>query len=304
MQLDTDEYEKWGLVFVLALTLECWIEGLVVEADLRDWIFHAVAATAAGAALYRRHAATVVAAGTVSAVAFLSDLERIVSTDTPLRFALPGLLLLAGAGVVFYGFFQSSQQPSVPRSGRGLSSVKARNTANKAVDIVGAVTLNPNLREDIRESKKDPAWTPFLLLGGVVAILYCMISAKWIRVDAFFGLTSRSLDFNDLRDVYEGIGVKYFAKNFYFEWGFTLPYVAAILGLTSAIGWLTKRFEVTAPLLYVVLAVEAFALLVHSAVLLGINDAVEEPQLLSGPWLGSLGIAAVMAGTWLASSSS
>ncbi|NCV87995.1 MAG: hypothetical protein EBW14_19520, partial [Oxalobacteraceae bacterium] len=82
MQLDTDEYEKWGLVFVLALTLECWIEGLVVEADLRDWIFHAVAATAAGAALYRRHAATVVAAGTVSAVAFLSDLERIVSTDT------------------------------------------------------------------------------------------------------------------------------------------------------------------------------------------------------------------------------
>ena len=288
------------MVFLLALTLECTIEGLVTDAEFRSWVFHAIAAATAGAALYRRTVVAVVATGSVSLVAFLSDLEMLISNDAPLRFVLPSLLLVAGAGILLYGFVQGSQRSNVAGPVRSPVSTRTRGVAGKVVDAAGAVAFVPNIRQELRESKDDPAWTPFLLIGGVLAIGYCMISAKWIRVDALFGLTSRSLDFNDLRDVYDSIGVKYFARNFYFEWGFMLPYLAALLGSITVLGWLTKQFRITPPMLYVVLAAEAVALLIHSAVVLGINDATDEPQLLAGPWIGSLGIAAIIAGTWLA----
>jgi len=291
-------------VFVFALTLECWVEGLVTDADLRAWIFHAIAALACGAALYRRHTALVVAAGGVSIVAFLSDLELIVSSSAPLRLAAPSLLLLVGAGVLFYGFFQTPQAPVSSGYNGPTLSPRTRATAGKLVDAAGTIAGVPTIRQDFKESKNDPAWTPFLLIGGTLAILYSMVSAKWIRVDAFFGLTSRSLDFNNVRDIYDAVGVKYFARSFYFEWGFLLPYLAAVLGAVSIVAWLTKRFSITPPILYVVLVVEAAALIVHTAVILGLTHAADEPQVLAGPWIGSLGIVAIMAGTWLSESRS
>jgi len=297
-----EEHEKWGLVFLLALTLECWIEGLVTDAELRTWVFHALAAIACGAALYRRHTALVMTAGGAAVISFLSDLEALVSIEAPLELVLPSLLLLFGAGVLFFGFFQTPQRPLASRPTRPTISPRTREAAGKVVDAAGAIAGLHNIRQDFKESKDDPAWTPFLLIGGVLATLYSMVSAKWIRVDAFFGLTSRSLDFNDVRDIYESIGVKYFAQNFYFEWGFLLPYAAAALGVVSLLSWFTKRFGVTPPALYVVLALEGAALLVHTALTLGLTHAAEEPQVLAGPWIGSLGIAGIMVGTWLSES--
>jgi len=302
MSTSSDEYEKWGLVFLLALTLECWIEGLVTDAELRTWMFHAIAALAAAAALYRRQTVSVVLAGAVSVIAFLNDLELLVAAEAPLRLLAPSLLLLVGAGVLFYGMSQSSQGTPVGLPARRSISPRTREAAGKVVDAAGAIAGLHNIRQDFKESKDDPAWTPFLLIGGVLATLYSMVSAKWIRVDAFFGLTSRSLDFNDVRDIYESIGVKYFAQNFYFEWGFLLPYAAAALGVVSLLSWFTKRFGVTPPALYVVLALEGAALLVHTALTLGLTHAAEEPQVLAGPWIGSLGIAGIMVGTWLSES--
>lgn len=294
-----EDNEKWGLVFILALTLECWIEGLVTDAEFRAWVLHAVAAIAAGVALYRRNTPLVALAGGVSIVAFLSDLELLISNEAPLRFAFPSALLLLGAGIIFYGLFQTPNRPQVALPAKRSLSPRTRDTAGKIVDAAGAIAGLPDIRKDFKQSKSDPAWMPFLLGGGVIAVLYCMISAKWIRIDAFFGLTRRSLDFNDVRAVYDSIGVKYFARSFYFEWGFILPYVAATLGAISLIGWLTKRFRVSAPYLYGVIGLEAVAFVVHTAVVLGINHAADEPMVLVGPWLGSLGIAAIIAGTWL-----
>jgi hypothetical protein len=304
MPTSADDYEKWGLVFLLALTLECWIEGLVTDAEFRTWMFHAIAALAAAAALYRRHTLPVVLAGAVSIIAFLNDLELLVSAELPLRYLAPSLLLLVGAGLLFFGMSQTSHRSPVATPARGPLAPRTRETAGKMVDAAGAIAGMPNIRNDLRESKSDPAWPPFLLGGGTICVLYIMLSAKWIRIDAFFGLTKRSLDFNDLREVYDSIGVKYFARNFYFEWGFILPYLAALLGAVSLIGWLTKRFRVDSPFLYGVLAIESIALIIHTAAVLGINHATEEPVVLAGPWLGSLGVAAIMAGTWLAESRS
>jgi len=304
MSTSSEEYEKWGLVFLLALTLECWIEGLATDAELRTWMFHAIAALAAAAALYRRHALSVAVAGAVSITAFLNDLELLVSAEAPLRLLAPSLLLLVGAGVLFYGMSQSSQGSPIALPARRSISPRTREAAGKFVDAAGAIAGMPTIRNDLRESRSDPAWIPFLLGGGAICVLYSMLSAKWIRIDAFFGLTKRSLDFNDLREVYDSIGVKYFARNFYFEWGFFFPYLAALLGVVSLIGWLTKRYRVHSPYLYGVLTIESIALIIHTAAVLGINHATEEPLVLAGPWLGSLGIAGIMAGTWMAESRS
>lgn len=297
----SNDYEKWGLVFLFALTLECWIEGLVIDAELGSWIFHAIAALACGLALYRRSRSATIAAGGLSLVAFVSDLEALTSSGLPLRFVLPSILLVVGAGVLFYGLAQTPQHRTAQGTSPSQSTPRTRFAAEKIFDTAAAASGVPTLRKNLLDSAADPAWIPFLLIDGVSASLYSMVYAKWIRVDAFFGLTSRSLDFGDLRGVYDSIGVKYFARNFYFEWGYILVYASTILGCIVLISWFTKRFSMTTPLLYLVCSFHLVTLLLHTAVILGLTHAAEEPQVLVGSWIGSLGVAAVLAGTWLSS---
>lgn len=301
MMSRSNDHEKWGLVFLFALTLECWIEGLVVDAGFGVWVFHAIAAIACGLALYRSSRSAVIAAGGLSLVAFVSDLEAVTSNGLPLRFVLPSLLLVVGAGVLFYGLVQIPQRRTSPSASQSQSRFRTRAVAEKVFDTAAASAGVPTLRKNLIDSKDDPAWTPFLLISGVLVTLYSMVYAKWIRVDAFFGLTSRSLAFNDLRDVYDSIGVKYFARSFYFEWGFMLLYLSAVFGGIVLVGWFTKRFSVAIPLLYLVISYHLITLFIHTAVILGLTHAAEEPQILVGSWLGSLGIAAILAGTWLSS---
>jgi hypothetical protein len=167
-------------------------------------------------------------------------------------------------------------------------------------EAIASVATGGNARGELRRTVSDPAWSPLLLFGGSIAIVFSMTSAKWVTVDALFGLIERSYAFHDLRDFYNDLGIKYFSRVYYFEWGYLVTYAAAGVALLVGIGEVTKRFQITGVFKQVGFLVVAFALVSHTATVMGLNDAAEELLLLSGAWVGSVGLAAAGAGLWLA----
>lgn len=313
--MKTEDQTRVALFAVMALALECVLDGLVYNAEVRAWIFHALAASVAMWALVSSNEWAVRSTGAAGLIAVVNDVIAVRENEMSLRFVTPSVVLfVASAFIVWktFGFFQSrtprvkplpnqvpnqlpNQVPKVFRA--GVQEVAGQfGIASGAIASVASI---PNLRKAIRDSSQDPAWVPFLLLGGALSTIFSMTTAKWITIDALFGLIKRSYGFSELRAIYGDFGIRYYSQLFYFEWGYLITYGAAGVSLLVAAGVLTKRFSPSGTLRLGVLLFVGLALVNHTGIVVGLNNAKQELLVLIGAWMGTLGLLASAVGIWL-----
>jgi hypothetical protein len=304
---------RTGVFVVLALAVECALEGLVTEAEFRMWVFHVLAAGVSLWALISSNDWVLRVSGLSGIAAVVNDAILLSESEASFRYLVPSLVLLAAAGFVTYHSFHGEPRTvahnSRPTTQSQLRS-KTRSAASSTVQelagqfgevpgAIAAVANVPNLRSEIKQSAEDPAWVPFLLIGGAGLTFFSLTIAKWVTIDALFGLIKRSYDFDGVRTIYNELGVKYFSKVFYFDWGFILTYTAALIALVVATSGLSKKFEVNTYARVGALILTGFAFVSHTVVVLGLNDAAEELLVQPGAWLGSVGLLASGIGIWL-----
>jgi len=308
-----DDQLRTGVFVILALCLECVLEGLVTESETRLWILHALAAGVAVWALISFNDWVVRLCGLIGGAAVINEVLLISENDASYRILLPSLVLFAAAGFVVYISFSGAApstahntSPKLPsRIGsktRSVTRASVQEVAGQFGEVPGAlaaVASVPNLRREMNRTVHDPAWVPFLLIGGAALTFFSLNVAKWVTVDALFGLIKRSYDFGGVRSIYNDLGVKYFSRVFYFEWGFIVTYAAVVIALIVAASGLSKKFEVNNYSRFGALILTGFAFVSHSVVVLGLNDAAEELLVQPGAWLGSVGLLASGIGIWL-----
>jgi len=283
-ELSEDEQIQACLLAVFVLTLVSLLEGLVSEAAPRMWIFHGVAVAAAVWALSSGTSRSAQLAGATGIIAVGNEFLLLTDANATIKFLAPSLVLFAVSGFVLRGTFS----PSAVRATH--SSVRS------ATERLSSVTQRQIER---RLDVKDPS--AYLLSVGVILTIYSLAAAKWVTVEAIFGLIKRSYSFGSLRDKYDDLGVKYFAKVFYFEWGYLVGYLAAAIGAILLFGRFTNQFHLRGLLRVCTLTVIAFALVSHTILVVGLNDATEDVLVLFGAWLGSVGLLGLLLGSWLAS---
>lgn len=297
---------RTGVFVVLALALECVLEGLVAEAEPRMWAFHGIAAAIAVWALTSFSDLAIRLSGLAGIAAVINDVLLLSESDISYRFLLPSLVLLAAAGfVVFVSFSRevsaAARAFSTPATSQVGSKTRRATSAGlqefagqfgEVSEAIAAVTFIPNLRRELRNSANDAAWVPFLMVGGAALTLFSMTVAKWVTVDALFGLIQRSYDFEGVRSISGDLGIKYFSEVFYFEWGFFGTYAAALISLVVTASVVSGKFNVNNYSKIGALIITGFALVSHTGVVLGLNDAAEELLVRPGAWLGSVGLLA------------
>ncbi len=311
--METSDRLRAGVLVILALALECVLEGFATESEPRFWAFHGVAAGIAVWALKSFNDWAIRLSGLAGIAAVVNDGLLHFEVNSSLRLIIPSLVLFVAAGFVVYVSFSGEMSRSVRTSSKSNTYQVGSNTrtatragiqeiAGQFGEVSGAlasVASIPNLKREAKITAADPTWVPFLLVGGAALTLFSMTIAKWVTVDALFGLIERSYDFDGLRSIYSDLGVRYFSRVFYFEWGFFATYVAVINSLIIAASIISKRFEVMVFLKTGALVFNLFSLVSHTGVVLGLNDAAEELLVLSGAWIGSLGLLATCIGIWL-----
>lgn len=303
-----DDQVRVGIFVILGLALQCVLMGLISESSTRSWMFHGIAGALAVWALISFTDWSTRSAALGGLVAFANDVFLVVESESSLRLVIPSTVLLVASGFVAYRTFAA---PSLPaRQAQSASQVRTRGVVRSGLEevagqfgnvsgVVASVANVPNLRREIRSSSKDPAWVPFLLTGGSIATIFSLTTAKWVSAEALFGLVRRTYDFEDLRRIYEELGVKYFSRAYYFEWGYLVTYTAAIASIVFAVSVITKRFELNQYFRAVALGLLGFAFVSHTGLVVGLNNASEEFLVLSGSWIGSLGLMGSIIGIWL-----
>jgi hypothetical protein len=307
-QMKPDDQIRVGIFVVLGLALQCVLMGLISESPTRSWVFHGIAGALAVWALISFTDWSTRLAAVGGLVAFVNDVLLVVESESSLRFVIPSTVLLVASGFVAYQTFSApnlsarrTQATSQART-RGMVRSGLEQVAGQFGDAPGAaaaIANVPNLRREIRNSSKDPAWVPFLLIGGSIATIFSLATAKWVSAEALFGLVRRTYDFGDLREIYEELGVRYFSRAYYFEWGYLVSYAAAIASMVFAVVVLTKRFEIDRYFKTGAFCLLGFAFVSHTGLVVGLNNAAEEFLVLWGSWIGSLGLLSSIIGLWL-----
>lgn len=299
-QMKPDDQVRVGLLVIVALSLQCVLAALVSESTARSWALHAVVGILAlwASVSFTDWAKRLAALGGL--IAFANDLLLVSESSSPRRFVIPSAVLLLTSGLVMFRVFPSRSLPAGPNRKsssertRGLVRLGVQGVASQFGTVPGAVasiTSIPNLRREIRNSSHDPAWVPFFLISGSLAVIYSLSTAKWISAESLFGLIRRNYGFNDLIKIYEDLGVKYFSRLYYFEWGYLVTYTAAIASLGVAGAVLTKRHPIDRYIKVAALSLLGVAFVSHAVLVIGLVNASQDFTVLSGPWIGLLGLA-------------
>ena len=99
--MSREDQLRVGLIAVLVLSLECVLEGLVSEAPLRAWFFHAVAVGFAVWSLFDMSPWVVRTASAMGVVAVGNEALLISEASASMRFLIPASVLFVASGWVF-----------------------------------------------------------------------------------------------------------------------------------------------------------------------------------------------------------
>ena len=138
--MSREDQMRVGLIAVLVLSLECVLEGLVAEAPLRAWIFHAVAVGFAVWSLFDMSPWVVRTASAMGVVAVGNEALLISEASASMRFLIPASVLFVASGWVFQRSIASTVAPVTAKNViRSLSN--APNVTVLVVHSTGAPTM-------------------------------------------------------------------------------------------------------------------------------------------------------------------
>jgi len=285
-EMSRDDQMRVGLAVILALSLECVLEGLVTESPLRAWVFHAVAVGLAAWSLFDLNSWVVRSASTAGVVAVGNDALLISEADTSMRFLIPATVLFASSAWVFQRSIATSIAPdaySVPD-----------------VDPLSAPQLLgfdlPPMPPRINQLQKV---SPAVIGGGALVSLYGLFGASWAETQTFFGLFQDQLTLSEFRSAWRDLGAPDGVLELAASGVSILGILALLISALGAVSAVSRQLVMPRQLTLGGLAFIGAVLVLQLLAIIAVNSAEAELRVLAGAWLAPLGLAIAGVGFWL-----
>lgn len=272
-EMSEDDQNNVMLFVILALTLECVLEGLLQGSPERFWVFHGVAAGLSAWALSSGSLLAMRFAAIAGVANFLNELELLWDFEDRARLLVPTLVLLSASITLGWRVFNSGGGVTVP----GKSVVK-RNSR----------PLNP-----------VAGYEPYLVLIGAGLVVYSLAIGQWLDIERLFGLFSDSAGFSDIRKSYEDLDITGDIYTTYLDVGYLLSYASAGVGAVVYVGRLTGRLSVSSTLMLALAIGSTVAAAWHTAFVLDLVSNSDGIPIGIPAWAGTVGLSLISAGTWM-----
>jgi len=272
-EMSDDDQSNVMLFVILALSLECVLEGLLQGAPERFWVFHAVAAGLSAWALSSGSGLAMRFTSIAGVATFLNELELIWDLEDRARLLVPTLVLLSASVTLGWKVFNSGGGIVIPGN-----SVVRRNSRR----------LNP-----------IAGYEPYLVLIGAALGFYSLAIGQWLEIEKWWGLFSDSAGFSDIRKSYKDLDITGDIYTTYLDAGYLLTYASAGVGAVIYIGKLTGRLSVSSTLMLALAIGSTVAAAWHTAFVLDLVSNSDGVPIGIPAWAGTVGLSLISAGTWM-----
>ena len=272
-EMSEEDQNNVMLFVILALSLECVLEGLLQGSPERFWVFHAVAAGLSAWALSSGSQLAMRFASIAGVATFLNELELIWDFGDRARLMVPTLVLLSASVTLGWKSFNSGSGIVIPGN-----SVVRRNPR----------PLNP-----------VAGYEPYLVLIGAAFVFYSLAIGKWLEIEKLWGLFSNSAGFSDIRKNYKVLDVTGDIYTTYLDVGYLLSYASAGVGAVIYIGKLTGRLSVSSTLMLSLAIGSTVAAAWHTAFVLNLISNNSGVPIGLPAWAGTVGLSLIATGTWM-----
>ena len=270
--MSEDEQINAMLFVILALSLECVLEGLLQGSPERFWVFHGIAAAISVWGLSTGSLLAMRLASIAGVTVFLNELELIWNLDDRARLIVPTFVLLSASIVLGWKAFNSG----------------------------GVVTpAQSNAKRNNRLLNPFAGYEPYIALFGSALVLYSLGFGQWVTIEKWFGLSSEGAGFSDIRALYKDLGVSGDIYTTYLEVGYLLSYASAGVGAVINLGNLSRRLVVSSTLAMALAIGSLIAAVWHSALVLDLVSSGDDIPIGLSAWAGSVGLALISAGAWM-----
>lgn len=272
-EMSEDDQNNVMLFVVLALSLECVLEGLLQGSPERFWVFHAVAAGLSVWALSSGSQLAMRFASIAGVATFLNEMELIWDFEDRARLLVPTLVLLSASITLGWRVFSSGGDVRV--SGNSMVRRSSR-------------PLNP-----------FAGYEPYLVLIGSALVVYSLAIGQWLDIEKWFGLVSDSSGFTEIRKSYKDLDISGDLYTTYLDVGYLISYASAGVGAVVYIGRLTGRLSVSSTLMLALAIGSTVAAAWHTAFVLDLVSNSDGVPIGIPAWAGTVGLALISVGTWM-----
>lgn len=272
-EMSEEDQNNVMLFVILALSLECVLEGLLQGAPERLWVFHGVAAGISAWALSTGSLLAMRFAAIAGVATFLNELELLWDFEDRARLLVPTLVLLSASITLGWRAFNSGGGMEIP--GRSL------------------------IKRDSRPMNPVSGYEPYLVLIGAALVVYSLAIGQWLDIERLFGLFSDSAGFSDIRKSYSDLNISGDIYTTYLDVGYLLAYASAGVGAVVYIGRLTGRLSVSSTLMLALAIGSTVAAAWHTAFVLDLVSKSDEIPIGIPAWAGTVGLSLISAGTWM-----
>lgn len=284
--MSREDQMRVGLTAILVLSLECVLEGLVAEAPLRSWVFHAVAVGFVGWSLLDLSPWIIRSASTAGVVAVGNEALLISEADASMRFLIPSAVLFAASGWVFQRSIATSVSPDA-------YSPPLTNPLT-APQMLGFDL--PPMPPRINQLQKV---SPAVIGVGSLISLYGMFGASWAQTDTLFGLFQDQLTLSEVRSAWGDLGVPDGVLELAASGVQILGILALLVSAIGAVGAVSRQFVMPRQLSIGGVAFIGVVLVLQLLTISGVSSAEADVRVLAGAWLAPLGLATAGVGYWL-----
>ena len=286
IESDEDQMQA-GLMVVLALALECVLEGLVSEAPLRAWVFHVIVVVLAGWSLFDQNPWVVRSASAAGVVAVGNEAILISDAGASMKFLIPSALLFGASAWVFQRSIATAVAPDA-YSNQVIDPLLS--TSSPVYDSPSS-PMNSSLRKA----------SPFVIGIGAIASLFGLFGASWVQAETLFGLLQNQLTLSEVRASWVELGAPSGIAEFAGSGVPILSILAIIVSAVGAVGAVSQQFVIPRQLVIGGVLVIGFALALQTLTILGLSSAEGNVRVLAGAWIAPLGLATSGVGYYLSS---
>lgn len=285
--LSRDDQMRVGLVVVLALSLECVLEGLVSDAPFRAWAFHGMAAGFVIWALIEMAPWIVRIASAAGVVAVGNEALIISEANASIRYLLPASVLFLMSGWVFQRSIATSLAPD------------AFNHPDSS-PVTAAAALGFDLPSLPPRPSGQLQWAAPLVIGsGALLAAYGTFFAPWISTVSLFGLLTEQLTLSEAQTVWLDLGASAGILEFMASGAQLVGVIALIVSIASVVVSLSRPTVLLRRVTVGGSALISLSAVMHLFALAGLIGADADVRVLATAWTSPVGYAIASYGIWI-----
>ena len=285
--LSRDDQMRVGLIVVLALSLECVLEGLVSDAPFRAWAFHAMAAGFAVWALIDMGPWIVRIASAAGVVAVGNEALMISEADASMRYLLPASILFLTSSWVFQRSIATSLAPDA-----------FNHPDSSPVTAAAALGFDlPSLPPPPISQLKRAA--PFVIGSGALLAAYGTFFAPWVSTVSLFGLLTEQLTLSEAQTAWLDLEASAGILEFMASGAQLVGVIALIVSIASVVVSLSRQTVLPRQVIIGGSVLIALSAVMHMFALAGLIGADADVRVLAGAWTSPVGYAIASYGIWI-----